>query len=70
MQIIKVFIAAMIGAFVVQLPCYWSSPESNIELNQIAYPEFSTVLINAFGGAFLLCLVYQVLKMVEKDLKY
>ena len=70
MQLIKVFIALMIGAFVVQLPCYWSSPESNMELNKIAYPEFSSILANALGGAFLLCLVYQVLKMLERDLTY
>jgi len=67
-QIIKAFIAAMVGAFVVQLPCYWTSPESNIELNQIVYPEFFTVLLNAFGGAFLLCIVHQMLKVLEKDL--
>jgi hypothetical protein len=58
-----VFMVAMVGAFLVQLPVYYDA-----DAERMAWPGISRIIENSFGGALLWVVPYQVIKMLEKDM--
>lgn len=62
-DLLIVFMVSMVGAFFVQLLVYYELSDS-----RMAWPGIGLIIANAFAGAFILIIVYQVIKMLEKHI--
>ncbi len=64
---LKYLVILMVCSFLVQLPVYWSHPDSDIAEGVVRYPDLLIVLLNSFVGSIFLAIVHRVLIIVDRD---